>query len=663
MVDAVISRLNEDTSRQIITYAGLMQQSLYSTMNFRGMLATVDRAYMREMDYTKQQTLSRERNRGGDPNYIQNVTVPIVFSQTEISLSYFINVFLSGYPIFGIAGNPEVSDAALMLNTIVGENSTTARWIPELILFFRDSLKYNLGALEVYWGKKYLTSVSTDITLKNSSRKNVLTWNGNVIKRIDPYNMFFDTRVAPSRMHDQGEYFGYSELVSKVELISRLRDLPTAISSELEEKAISSQYTGGSISEASSAAFAYYRPLINPLPFNSPNMIGQVNWAAWAGLDKGDNKANTQGSYIWTRVYARIIPADFGFRVPGAKDPQVWQFDIINGQVVVTAERHSDVHNYIPCFMGQPFSDGLDLQTKSFASNVLDYQSLSSALWNGFLASKRRLVGDRVLYDPSRINKDDISSTNPAAKIPVRPSAYGRPIADSVHMFPYNDRQSDTFLSASEAVLRLANLVNNQNPAQQGQFVKGNKTLREYEDVMGHGNAGNVKMALTLEHQVFVPLKQVILLNMLLYQQDTVLYNPDIQDQVPIQAATIRATAAQFKVSDGMEPTSKLMGTEEMMSLFQLLPAVPQVAGEYHLGGLIEYILKLRSVDLRPFKKTPEEMQYEQQMGAWQQAAAMAAEKGAPFSTPMPQPPPKQPQPQSLTSRALAATAGGSTNG
>jgi hypothetical protein len=40
-------------------------------------------------------------------------------------------------------------------------------------------------------------------------------------------------------------------------------------------------------------------------------------------------------------------------------------------------------------------------------------------------------------------------------------------------------------LTGADMVVKFANLINRQNPSQQGQFVKGNKTKKEYDDIDG----------------------------------------------------------------------------------------------------------------------------------------------------------------------------------
>ena len=48
--------------------------------------------------------------------------------------------------------------------------------------------------------------------------------------------------------------------------------------------------------------------------------------------------------------------------------------------------------------------------------------------------------------------------------------------------------------------------------------------------------------------------------------------------------------------------------------------------------------MKTRNVDLKAFEKSPQQMAYEQALGAWQQLSQIALEKGTKFDQPQPQP-------------------------
>lgn len=631
--------INPSQESAILKYASAGQTLLTNQFAIREYLEQQDRYYMREGDFTPEEIRAKFANRLGDKKKLQNITIPVVMPQVESALEYMTNVFLTGYPIFGVASDPSTEGAALQIETIIAENSQQAQWARELIMFFRDGLKYNLCAVECSWQQRNVAAVENDITSPTGSRTQNRLWEGNVLKRMDLYNTFFDPRVHPAEIHREGEYVGYIEVMSRVRMKKFMNDLYGKVDKKSAIRALQSVPAGDGQS-SSMAPYMYWRPMINPFPtmlnWNNTGM----DWLAWAN-EVPDSKTGIKYSNVYQvmTLYARIIPADFGLTVPQENTPQVWKFIIINGSVVLYAERQTNAHNYIPIFFGQPIEDGLDYQTKSFSANVQDMQDVGSALWNGYLASKRRLVGDRALYDPSRIRSVDINSINPAAKIPVRPAAYGKPVGEAVYAFPFHDEPTESLVQGATAVTNMANLINGQNPAQQGQFVKGNKTKHEYEDIMGHGNGRNQVMAIELEQQVFGPMKECIKLNILQYQQDAVLYNPNLKTQVSVTATDLRSQAVHFRISDGLQPTDEQMSDDAWQTAIQTIMNAPAIGSAYNVAPMFSYLMKMQGADLSPFEKSPLQLQYEQQIAAWSQAAQQAAVKGLPFNSPQPEMP------------------------
>lgn len=657
--------LSEDQERAIILYASKAHELLLNQFSIRSRLEEIDKYYMREGNLDAAQIKNRQLNRAGRKSKIQDITIPVVMPQVRSAHGYMVNVFCTGYPIFGVTADPTVEDAAMQMETIVAENAITAGWTRELMLFFLDGLKYNLHAIECEWQNRTVATIETDINFPESAKPKTTIWKGNVLKRIDLYNSFYDPRVMPTEIHSEGEYAGYIEMYSRVRMKKLLNNLHGKVKPGIVLRAFESSPPSYGISSSSTNPFSYYMPIINPSPLMNNQSLSQTfDWMAWAtsALAVGTNTIKYQNVYQIMKIYARILPADFGLDVPEKNTPQVWKFYIVNGSVVIFAERQTNVHGYIPIFFGQPLEDGLGYQTKSFADNVTDIQDFTSSMWSGYLASKRRLVGDRVLYDPSRIAKQDINTTNPEAKIPVRSSAYGKPVNEAVYQFPFRDEQTQSLVEGATLATRYADLINGQNPAQKGQFVKGNKTKGEWDDTMGAANSNNQVMALMAEAQVFTPLKEVVKLNILQYQPEVILFNRDRNQNVAIKPVDLRKAAVHFKVSDGMLPSDKLMSTDEYIAALQMLGSSPALGAAYNLAPAFSFIMKTRGADLRPFEKTAIQIQYEQQLQAWQQAAALAAQKGTPFSTPMPQIPPElkgqASVQQSATGLALEATQG-----
>jgi hypothetical protein len=625
MVTATQFRIPPDAEKALILYAGKANESLLNAFSLRSHLEQIDRYYMREDDFTEEELRARNANRRGDKSKMQNITVPIVMPQVEAAHGYMANVFLTGYPTFGVTSDPATEDAALQIETIIAENSITAGWTRQLSMFFRDGLKYNFHGVECDWTQRTTAAIETDLKFPNSAKPKSVVWKGNELKRMDLYNTFFDYRVHPAEIHSKGEFAGYTELYTRVRMKELVNNLYGTVPASVAIRAFQSQLGGGTPGQVS--PFAYYMPIINPSALMDRS-TATFDWWSWVQAATGSKSKSIRYTNVYEvmKLYARIIPADFGLKVAEENIPQVWKFLIVNGQVILYAERLSNAHGFIPIFFGQPIEDGLDFQTKSFATNVTDMQDIASSMWNGYIASKRRLVGDRVLYDPLRIREKDINASNPAAKIPVRPSAYGKTVSDAVYQFPFHDEQTQSFLTGSDMVVKFANLINRQNPSQQGQFVKGNKTKKEYDDTMGHGNAGNQVMALTTENQVFVPLKEAIKLNILQYQSNDLLFNREKNQQVQIKVEELRKAAVHFKVSDGVLPKEKLMDGEDWQAAMQVVGSSPQIQAGYQIEPMFSYLMKQRGVDLTPFKSDPAAVAYSQALQMWTAKAVEIAQ-------------------------------------
>lgn len=634
-------QLSPEQEKQILLFASSAQQLLINQFSLRTHLEQIDRDYQRENNWTAADLRARLANRNGDAHKMRDVTIPIIMPQVEAALAYMSNVFLTGYPTFGVVSTPDMENAALQMETIIAENSVTAGWTRQLMMFFRDGLKYNIHGVEADWQQRTVYNLENDITGPNGAKAKKDLWAGNVLKRLDLYNTFFDPRVPLSEVYSDGEYAGYIKIYSRTLMKKYINDLFGTVPVETVVRAFESSPAAGSAT-SSTAPFGYYVPSVNPFPLMDRQNLDTFNWLNWALNTAAGQKDPIKYNNVYqvTKLYARIIPADFNMRVPDKNTPQVWRFVIVNGSVVLQAERLPNIHNYIPMFFGQPIEDGLDFQTKSFAQNVTDMQDVGTAMLSGYMASKRRLVGDRMFYDPSRVASKDINSRNPAAKIPVRPSAFGKDVKEAFAQVPYRDEQTHSLLEGAQLVSSYADRINGQNPAQQGQFVKGNKTLHEYQDTQGHANDRNQMMAMETESQVFTPLKEVLKLNILQFQKDGSLFNRDTATNVPIDSTTLRKAAVHFKVSDGILPSDKLMSADEYQTVLQTLGSSSALGAGYNLPPMFSYMAKVQfGIDLSPFEKSPLQQQYEAQLQSWQQVAAAAIKAGQPAPAQPPMPP------------------------
>ncbi len=612
----------------------------HSAWNIREYLTRIDKLYQREMDATKENIRAKIHNLYGDSSKFQNVTVPVVLPAVEAAVTYQSSVFLTGTPLFGVVSAPKWIDAAKQLEAVIDSQAIRGGWVAEFMKIFRDGFKYNLAACHVPWLEEVVPAFETDLTFSATEAKpKEVTWRGNSLKHLDLYNTIFDTRVNPVNISSDGEFAGFTEFYSRIKFKDFINRLPDKITTNINA-ALESGLGNSNIS--SESEFGYYVPEINLGLMKDIKKSGTgMNWMAWAGLANSNPTIKYKDGYEVTTLYARIIPSDFGLKVPAANTPQIWKLIIVNHSILIYAERQTNAHNMLPILFSQPLEDGLGYQTKSLAENVEPIQSITSALWNSAIASRRRAVTDRVLYDPSRITESHINNANPAAKIPVRPAAYGKPVGEAVYQFPFRDDQAQFAMQETGQLLNMGNMITGQNQVRQGQFVKGNKTQREFETVMGNANGRDQTVSMLLEAQLFTPIKFILKTNILQYQGTDIITTQEGQE-VKISPEDLRKAIMDFKVSDGLTPTDKLISADAWTTAVQTIGTSPQINVGYNLAPAFSYLMKTQGADLSPFEKSPEQLAYEQALQVWQQTVTPALEKGVAKESLPPQPTPEQ---------------------
>ncbi len=644
MAAATAVPLSDSAQKSFLAYYNAIQLQQNSTRQAtRAKYEVIDKNYQREVDNTQAQLRAHNANKAGDPNRFQNMTVPVVMPQVETATTYQSSVFLTGYPLFGAVSSPQFADEALQLETILEADSRRGGWTRQLMLSFRDGFKYNFAPVEVSWATETTqTNITTDIARSiTEGIPTTLLWAGNKITRLDPYNTFVDPKVAPTEVYKHGEYAGYTEVKSRIALKAMLADMPNKLVSNVVK---AFQAPTALSSSTASGNHNYYVPPISPT-INPDDYLhaSDTNWLSWAGLSSTTKNTaiDYKNLYEVTTLYCKVLPAEFDQRVANSNTPQIYKLVIVNHSVIVYAELQTNAHNYLPVLIGQPLEDGLGYQTKSLASNAMPYQALASSYMNSIIASRRRAISDRTLYDPSRVSAAAINSPNPSAKIPVRPGAYGKDISQSVYAFPYREDQAASSMQQIQTILGLANQLSGQNQASQGQFVKGNKTLQEFDSVMNNANGRDQMVSILLESQLFSPMKEILKINILQYKGGDSIYNRDANKVIEVDPLALRKAVLDFKITDGLTPASKMLNSDSFSTALQVIGSSPQIGSGYNIAPLFSYLMKTQGANLAAFEKSQEQQAYEQAVNSWQQLALEAINKGTDLKTLPPQPLPE----------------------
>jgi hypothetical protein len=606
-----------------LEYAKQCAQAFNSSLSsFRSLLQYRDRAYMRQLNQTADQLEKVRRAMQGDTTIAQDITVPVIMPQIESAVAYQAGVFLSSYPIFGVVAAPTQMDVAMMFESTLAKQSEKFGWARELMKSFRNGMKYNFGPTLVDWTRIPVQKLinNADLTSKERVKLETAFYQGNSITALDPYNCFMDTLCAPADLHTDGEFFGFNELMSRIQFKRFVGTLDTHCTYGLKP-AFESGYAGAG--NDSSSAFNYYVPQINRY-FNMQEMANnKTNWASWAGLERTlGNDIDYRDRYLVTTIFCRACPSDFGGY---GNIPQMYKLVIVNWQHVIYAERLIVAHDYLPVIVMQPNEDGLGFQTQSMLDNSIPYQDMATAMWNTTIESQRRKVYDRLVYNPHYIDKKNVDPAASVSRIPVKNAGMlNFSIQNALYKIPYDDPQPTLGIQASQMISQMADEAAGQNKVGRGQFQKGNKTTTEFETTMDGSNSRQQLQAITLEHQAMTPIKAIIRSNTLQNQAVESILNREKKKVVEVDPIALRESILEFDMTDGVLPTDKLLNPQVMQVFMQTAQAIPGAMAEYDVLGMFLYWCKLKGARwLNDFKRNPEQQQ--QALGMMRQAAAATA--------------------------------------
>jgi hypothetical protein len=222
------------------------------------------------------------------------------------------------------------------------------------------------------------------------------------------------------------------------------------------------------------------------------------------------------------------------------------------------------------------------------------------------------------LYDRDLISSADINAPVPAAKIPVKSNSLDttKRIQDAYYPIPFDARGTETTIQDAMAIVGFGKDLSGLNNPMQGKFQKGNKSVQEWNDTMGGADSRLRLPALTLENQVFMPLKEVLKLNIYQYGQDAITVSQRSGKEYSVKIAEIREQVLAFRVADGYTPKSKLAGTDALMAGMQMIgqSEALQVAYGAMLPGIFSHLMQLMGVrGLEEYVPQPQQVQQNQQ--------------------------------------------------
>lgn len=523
-----------------------------------------------------------------------DIDIPLLVSQVDTAVGYLADLYLSGYPIFPVVSEPKDKEIAEYIESLVDKHATVGKYPAELLKFFFDATKYNFAPILVEWDytRHFIRASDFDSGLEGKPSLNQQEIGYTKLKRLDPYNTFYDWTVDPGLISAEGDFAGYIEQLTPTKLHRLIEKLETQPGYLMNRNKVFSSTVGTSQ--------FYSHPQVSEYITSKTKEFTWENYFAEQSQRKVSG-ATTSGLHEVATFYRRIVPEDY--RIPAPDDYKkrlrIYKVIIVDMTHVLYVEPIYTAFEHLPILVGSPRDDGLGLQTQSTAEAVMPMQRAASALVNIRFHGARRAINDRAIFDSSMIDPHALNNPSPTAKIAAKQNSLTqRKLSDGYYSIPYDSRGTDAVMRDAMLISDWTNELSGMNRAQQGQFQKGNKTLSEFSTIMSNAEMRQRLPAIMLEHQVFVPMKQIIKLNLWRYASNEQIRSQASGALLEQDLNAIDQSIFDFRIADGYLPKSKLASTEVLTAGMQMLqssemlqqaygPMLPQImAHMMQLGGV-----------------------------------------------------------------------------
>lgn len=606
LVDDGLS-LTEEKERRLLEHVKNLLTFYYLNHEFKQRLESVDIAYYNSVTKVLDCCETQEER----DDVLKSIGVPLIKSQVQTAIGYLAETYLTEYPLFPVIGDNEKLSYELIENieALIEEHSIKGKWKKQLIRLFSDLSKYNHGSIELCWGPIY------DAEAVQLASTGVLPDPGlqyiNKLYTPNIYNSLWDIRTDPSEASEKGEFAGYQEIITRSELLK----LMTQYSVE------GNLLHGEEIFNWLDWEHDLYwdRPILHPEVSSLESK--RVNWFAWSqgkNIYTKDLDSDQQGKknrirdlnrlFLRTKMYVRLDPDDFGL-APNDLNQSIYLIEVINHKYVIKIEKQIVYFDLLPMYIGQYYDDSMGVQTKSIAEEIMPIQRASEDLINSNVGLAKRAVGDRLLYDASSVDESDMSSRDPTARIPVRlgkSSIPGAKLSDVVSPMPFNDTASATVLQSLQTIFGFPEQFTGLNSATEGRFRKGNRTLGEFNTIMGNVDARQTPTLMLFDSQFFSPIKHQIRFNIVRFapNQDQGFVSSGLQRQVEISATDLRESMNSVKLADGLQPRNVVGNTEVVAGIFDAISKIPLLQEEFDLVKVFSYLSSLSGVhNLNKYKR------------------------------------------------------------
>lgn len=548
----------------------------------------------------------------------EKMIVPIAYSQIMTLVSFFYSLYTQRERFFELLPMKEAATKGGKIGeALLARDLSKNCWEAKLFQFLLDVSRFSMGVVKTSWvreqqmvreqvvepPKSFLFWEYDGGGMKEVERW-VTSYEGNRITNVSPYKFFPDVRLPISRFQE-GEFIGSED-----------------------------EYTITTLQQWEAEGEIQGVKFIKPMTKEGLKNRGETR--AYTQTDRGlrgndeMRSAQSAGTAIITEVQRAIVPKDYKVngKPLGKEDyPVKYVVLIANDSRVLKCEPMDYVHNQFTYDVAEFTPDQHAEMTQSLSDIINMMQDVISWLINSRITNVRKIIGNRLVVDPSGVEFKDIEDRKPVIRL--KPHAAGKGVDKWVHQLELSD-VTVRHIEDVKFLIDLVQITTGISDNLMGQFNGGRRSATEARNVQSSAAARLKMQASTIFRTAIEPMGRKMLSNLQDgLSEETLVRVVGMEDAaesdfVSVTKADI-AGAFDFEVFDGTLPSEKGLNAQTLVELLGMAIKSPEAA--LSLGLDVKTIL-MEALELRGIRNpkrftlkgvTPEVMAQLQQMMQQQQ--------------------------------------------
>ena len=422
-----IQRLaNPETHARVKDYLCARIKMSETEMNkFKPRWQVNEKKYQAYVTLPKYEEALKQMNDTGAPPKVVSVVIPYTFATVSTIVTYLIHTFAGRKPMFQV-GAPKAASAgsARNMELVLQYNADHTRLIKHLFQFLLDGQQYGVSIMRCQWQREErirtiwksqpVAGYSTPQKVK--LREKAVTYEGNDVCSIDPYMFYPDPRVPMSEVNRRGEWVFWKSYEGKHILKTLEHEGKVHYVDKITTTSRDPYGVGNLNSDRSLRSGGESEP---------------GTWKTTSGDAKiSDNIELFQGSAV-------IIPAELG--LGDENYPVKYLFTIANRGQIIQAQPLDLDHDMHPVVVSEPYTMGYSFGHLGIADYLNPMQDTMSWLINSHMDNVKTALNNMFVFDPSRIETQDMKEPGAGKLIRAKKAAYGTNISDAIKQFQVQD--------------------------------------------------------------------------------------------------------------------------------------------------------------------------------------------------------------------------------